>query len=294
MTLGTAKQQRDYVAGSPTTARRARIRHRVRARARAGGGRRGRGRARPPAFDVPYELPFIAVTERRSRALSTSSTRCCSVRSPRRSGCSGSSSASGASRRRRRPGDADRRPGARVRRPRRAAGPAHVQARARRRGVGAGEQLRERARRGEQRGSPRARASGLALLRSAARPTRAGGGRPGLAGRRQGRGRPAEIDRLILHQAVTVIALELLRRRVADTPSAVSPATCSRRSSRRARRRGARAPPGAVRARRARTTLVLAPPRPAGAIARRAGAGRGAARRGLSGLVARTAASCAR
>ena len=27
----------------------------------------------------------------------------------------------------------------------------------------------------------------------------------------------AEIDRLILHQAVTVVALELLRRRVADT-----------------------------------------------------------------------------
>ena len=30
------------------------------------------------------------------------------------------------------------------------------------------------------------------------------------------RGRPGEFDRLVLHQAVTVVALELLRRRVAD------------------------------------------------------------------------------
>ena len=44
-----------------------------------------------PLFEVPYELPFIAVTERAFAAWSTSSTSCCGARSPRRSACSASS-----------------------------------------------------------------------------------------------------------------------------------------------------------------------------------------------------------
>ena len=41
----------------------------------------------------------------------------------------------------------------------------------------------------------------------------------------------SDFDRLTLHQAVTIVALELLRGRVAATPSAGWPATCWRRSS---------------------------------------------------------------
>ena len=78
-----------------------------------------------------------------------------------------------------------------------------------------GDQLRDRARRGEPREFVPAR-GGLALPVSA--PDAPGDGLPQawlVAAKDEGG--LVEIDRLILHQAVTVIALELLRRRVADT-----------------------------------------------------------------------------
>jgi purine catabolism regulator len=82
------------------------------------------------------------------------------------------------------------------------------------------DELRERARRGEARGfapsHPDLAAHALAL--PVASPDAPEGGVPQawLVGAKED-GALAEIDRLILHQAVTVIALELLRRRVADT-----------------------------------------------------------------------------
>jgi purine catabolism regulator len=84
----------------------------------------------------------------------------------------------------------------------------------------AGEELRERARRGDARGfvpaHPDLAARALAL--PVGSPDSPDGGLPQawLVGAKED-GALAEIDRLILHQAVTVIALELLRRRVADT-----------------------------------------------------------------------------
>jgi purine catabolism regulator len=78
-----------------------------------------------------------------------------------------------------------------------------------------GEQLRERARRGEQREFAPA-GGGLALPVSAGDAQREGLPQAWLVAAKD-EGGLAEIDRLILHQAVTVIALELLRRRVADT-----------------------------------------------------------------------------
>ena len=63
----------------------------------------------------------------------------------------------------------------------------------------------------------------------------------------------AEIDRLILHQAVTVVALELLRQRVAHTTERrLAGDLHQRRRRRRARGRGAPAPARAVRAGRPR------------------------------------------
>ena len=210
--------------------------------------------------------PFIAITERPSRGWSTSSTRCCAARSPRRSASSGSSSASAASTRSSpRIAALDRRPRARLRRPRRARGAARLPPRARRRG-------RRRARRRAAR--PRPARRGARLRPRAPRPR----GPRARAARRLARrardglpqawlvaakdtGGLAEIDRLILHQAVTVVALELLRRRVADDDRA--PAR---------RRRALRAPSAATSrapscARRLEpfglggrvTTLVLAP-----------------------------------
>ena len=88
-----------------------------------------------------------------------------------------------------------------------------------------GEELRERARRGDGRGfvpshpdlAPRA----LALPIASGEPPRTTTGTAALpqawlVAAKDSDGL-AEIDRLILHQAVTVVALELLRRRVADT-----------------------------------------------------------------------------
>jgi purine catabolism regulator len=83
-----------------------------------------------------------------------------------------------------------------------------------------GDELRERARHGDTREfSPSG--AGLApraLALPVAAPDAAPGGPPQawLVAAKDGGGL-AEIDRLILHQAVTVIALELLRRRVADS-----------------------------------------------------------------------------
>jgi len=92
-----------------------------------------------------------------------------------------------------------------------------------------GEELRERARRGDGRGfvpgHPDLASRGLALPVASGDPPRtpagAAGGSPGvpqawLVAAKDSDGL-AEIDRLILHQAVTVVALELLRRRVADS-----------------------------------------------------------------------------
>ena len=50
-----------------------------------------------PLFEVPYECRSSRSPSRRSRGWSTSSTRCCSARSPPRSACSGSSSPSAGS-----------------------------------------------------------------------------------------------------------------------------------------------------------------------------------------------------
>jgi purine catabolism regulator len=62
----------------------------------------------------------------------------------------------------------------------------------------------------------RARAGALALPVARGRPGAATGRRPRRGCRRQGRGPLTELDRLTLHQAVTIVALELLRRRVVD------------------------------------------------------------------------------
>jgi PucR family transcriptional regulator, purine catabolism regulatory protein len=88
-----------------------------------------------------------------------------------------------------------------------------------------GEEVRDRARRGDGRGfvpghpdlAPRA----LALPIASGEPPRTAAGTGALPQAwlvaAKDSGGLAEIDRLILHQAVTVVALELLRRRVADT-----------------------------------------------------------------------------
>jgi purine catabolism regulator len=88
--------------------------------------------------------------------------------------------------------------------------------------VGAlGAELRERARRGDGKSfvpsHPDLAARGLALpVGSGEAPDRAGVPPAWLVAVKDSGGL-AEIDRLILHQAVTVVALELLRRRVADS-----------------------------------------------------------------------------
>jgi purine catabolism regulator len=84
-----------------------------------------------------------------------------------------------------------------------------------------GAELRERARRGDGKSfvpsHPDLAARGLALpVGSGEAPDRAGVPPAWLVAVKDSGGL-AEIDRLILHQAVTVVALELLRRRVADS-----------------------------------------------------------------------------
>jgi purine catabolism regulator len=88
-----------------------------------------------------------------------------------------------------------------------------------------GEEVRERARRGDGRGfvpsHPELAPRALALPIASGEPPRTAAGagalpQAWLVAAKDSDGL-AEIDRLILHQAVTVVALELLRRRVADT-----------------------------------------------------------------------------
>src|SRR6187200_3784505 len=88
-----------------------------------------------------------------------------------------------------------------------------------------GEEVRDRARRGDGRGfvpgHPDLAPRGLALPIASGDPPRTAAGagalpQAWLVAAKDSDGL-AEIDRLILHQAVTVVALELLRRRVADT-----------------------------------------------------------------------------
>ena len=88
-----------------------------------------------------------------------------------------------------------------------------------------GEEVRERARRGDGRGfvpsHPEFAPRGLALPIASGEPPRTAAGagalpQAWLVAAKDSDGL-AEIDRLILHQAVTVVALELLRRRVADS-----------------------------------------------------------------------------
>jgi purine catabolism regulator len=96
----------------------------------------------------------------------------------------------------------------------------------------------------------------------------------------------AEIDRLILHQAVTVVALELLRRRVADSTERRLAGDVLSASSRRPRGRRARAPPRAVRARRPRDRARARARASAPRRGCEAALDRGAARRGGQRLVA--------
>ncbi len=83
-----------------------------------------------------------------------------------------------------------------------------------------GDELRERARRGDGRGfvpaHPEVASRGLALAVGGEGGERAAVPPAWLVAIKDSGGL-AEIDRLILHQAVTVVALELLRRRVADS-----------------------------------------------------------------------------
>ena len=119
-----------------------------------------------------------------------------------------------------------------------------------------GAELRERTRAGARRGfAPGGELEGRAL----ALPGRARGRRRATARRRRGwspRRRPGtltEFDRLTLHQAVTIVALELLRRRMADdTERRLAGDVLTALVAGRARGRGPRAPAGAVRARRPR------------------------------------------
>jgi PucR family transcriptional regulator, purine catabolism regulatory protein len=84
-----------------------------------------------------------------------------------------------------------------------------------------GQELRERARRGDGRefvpGHPDLAPRALALPVGGGEQPRATGVPQAWLVAAKDSGGLAEIDRLILHQAVTVVALELLRRRVADT-----------------------------------------------------------------------------
>jgi len=87
--------------------------------------------------------------------------------------------------------------------------------------VALGEELRERARRGDGRGfvpaHPELATRALALPVGGADAPGGGAVPQAWLVAAKDSGGLAEIDRLILHQAVTVVALELLRRRVADS-----------------------------------------------------------------------------
>ena len=296
MKLGTAETQRDVRRrGSPTTA--------SPGSASAPASRTTtcprRWSRRPsergfPLFEIPYEVPFIAVTEKAFTRLVNEQYAVLqrSIAAQERLAADRAQRAR-AGRRRRRARRAGRRHGARLRRPRRAAGAAHASAARSRRGrsrrarrascasaPARGEAARLRARRRASLAAARSRCRSCARRRDG---TGDGGAAAGLARRRQGRAAAlAEFDRLMLHQAVTVVALELLRRRVADDDRA--PARRRRAVggvSRRADGPRARAPARAVRARRARRRARPAPrrARAAEALSRRRWRD-GAARRG--------------
>ena len=183
-----------------------------------------------PVFEVPYEVPFIAVTEAAftqlvneqyavlRRALAAHERLERVVLSER-----GLDALAGDA------GDPDRRRGARLRRPRRAAGAARVPAHARaRRGLapcrpscasaaGSGARVPALA---PGAGRPVAGAAGGRRRRVGG--TVSGGDPRGervpqawLVAIKDGGGPLSDFDRLTLHQAVTIVALELLRGRVA-------------------------------------------------------------------------------
>ena len=121
-----------------------------------------------------------------------------------------------------------------------------------------GAEVRERARAGARRGyAPSGELHGRALALPIVR-TPAGGNGDGPAPQAwlvavKDRGGLAEFDRLVLHQAVTVVALELLRRRVADdTERRLAGDVLSAMVSGELAGVGAGAPAGAVRAARPR------------------------------------------
>ena len=176
-----------------------------------------------PLFEVPYEVPFIAVTEKAAshlvnehyavlqRALSAHERLERIVLSER--GLDGVAD-----------GDrlADRRPGADLRRARRARARAHRQRSATTTVEELRAELRGRIRDGARRGyAPGGELEGRALALPVVRTPRNGTAQRGalphawLVAAKDG-GALNEFDRLTLHQAVTIVALELLRRRVAD------------------------------------------------------------------------------
>ena len=180
-----------------------------------------------PLVEVPYDVPFIAVTEAAFSRLVNEQYAFCAARSPRTSGWSGSCSPSAASTRSSRARDADRRQRARLRRARRrcsCGAPSARSSTTARSPSSAPSWLPARA-------AASARASRPAPPTLAGRalvlPVRASGARE--LGETEG-GAPlqawlvavkdedgfSELDRLTLHQAVTIVALELLRRRIAE------------------------------------------------------------------------------
>ena len=147
-----------------------------------------------------------------------------------------------------------------------------------------GEEVRERARAGARRGyAPSGELHGRSLALPVVR-TPAGGNGDGPAPQAwlvaaKDRGGLTEFDRLVLHQAVTIVALELLRRRVADdTERRLAGDVLSAMVSGELAGAGAGPAAGAVRPARARRR-ARAHPAALGQGAGRGRADRGAARR---------------
>ena len=207
-------------AGGPPPGR-AGLRHRLRARRAArGAGGRGARRSGFPVFEVPYELPFIAHHREGVRAAGERAVRGAPARdrdpqAPRAAGARGARPGRAGAR----AGRGDRRRGAGARRPRRDRWPsAPSGARCPPRRVAAlRDEVRARgARRRPTRGGrvrarpPRARPAARWCCRS----PRAGSGAPQawLVAVRDAGGL-GDFERLILQQAATVVALELMRQR---------------------------------------------------------------------------------
>ena len=151
----------------------------------------------------------------------------------------------------------------------------------------------------------RRRGSRAARWRCRWRARRAPRARRRAAARRRGWSRPrtpaplTELDRLTLHQAVTIVALELLRRRVADdTERRLAGDVLTALVSRRADGPGAGAPAGAVRAararRRARARAAAGGPRAAVEEALARARARGGGRRARRPAPAASRARCCR